>query len=342
MAEQKLEIKIAFITGLKEVVLSEIAKHKDFHVTREDIDSIYLEYKHNLILVKQLRSVARAYIVVQNVKYNPLYIANHKSILGNLIKIVLSDNEDNFQYFKISCAGSDSKEVRSIAKYIQMTYGLIEKQVADLKIHILNSNQIWEIGIQITPRPLSIRDYKIANMAGAIDPTIAYAVNSFCELEKVKKYLNIFSGSATLLIEAAQCYPNIEHLVGFDNDKKHLSLAIQNIKKAKLIKSIKIKERNIFDKPNLGTFDAITSDLPFGMSISKGENLERLYQSLIEYCENALTKEGKLAVYTSEHEILENIILKSRFSVINKLELRLMTNVNAYLRPKIFICKIKR
>ena len=39
-----------------------------------------------------------------------------------------------------------------------------------------------------------------------------------------------------LLIEAGQCYPNLKQLIGFDNDKKHISLAMQNIKNAGLVK----------------------------------------------------------------------------------------------------------
>ena len=74
--------------------------------------------------------------MVQSSKYNPFYISNHKLILGNLIGIVIDESKDAFKTFKITCAGSDSPEVRSIAEYIQSTYGLIEKEEADMKIHI--------------------------------------------------------------------------------------------------------------------------------------------------------------------------------------------------------------
>lgn len=341
MNEPKLKIKLSFITGLREVVLNEINKYQNFHIIGEEADSFYLDFVQDFTEIKCLRSVARAFVVVQDSKYNPFYISNHKSILGDLASLVLSGNENKFKSFKITCAGSDSSEVRGIAKYIQETYGLMEKENADMKIHIIKPGEIWEIGIQITPRPLSVRDYKVRNMSGAMDPTVAYAVNSFCELEKVKSYLNVFSGSATLLIEAAQCYPNLERLVGFDNDKKHLSLAIQNIKKAELIKTIQLKEGDIFDKPDLGKFDVITSDLPFGMSISKDEDLEKLYRCFVEYCGGVLYKDGKLVVYTSEHEILKDIFLESKFEIVKTLDLKFMTSVNAYLRPKIFVCRLK-
>jgi tRNA G10 N-methylase Trm11 len=337
MNESNLEIKLSFVTGLREIVLKEVGDN--LHIIREGIDSLYFNFVENFTEIKHLRSVSRAYVVEQNSKYNPLYIYNHKIILGNLIEKVI--NVDKFKTFKITCAGSDSSEVKSINEYIKETYKLVEKEEADMKIHIIKLDEIWEIGIQITPRPLSFRDYKIKNMSGAMDPTIAYAVNYLCELENVNTYLNIFSGSATLLIEAGQCYRNLKQLIGFDNDKKHISLAIQNIKKAGLIKKIQLKEKNIFDRPDLGKFDVIASDLPFGMAILKNEDLEKLYQCFVEYSQETLNHDGKLVVYTSEHEMLKKIILKSKLKIIKTLELQFTTSVNAYLRPKIFLCKFK-
>ena len=341
MNKSKLKIKLDFITGLREIVLNEINQYANFRVIEEG-DFIYLDFIQNFTQLACLRSVSRVYIIAQNPKYNPLYISNHKSILGNLIAITIEGERDKFRTFRITCAGSNSPTVRSIAKYIQKTYGLTEKEKADIKISIIKIDSTWEIGIQITPRPLSFRDYKIKNMSGAMNPTIAYAVNSLCELENANSYLNIFSGSATLLIEAGQCYPDLKQLVGFDNNKKNISLAIQNIKKAGLIKRIELKERDIFDKPELGKFDVITSDLPFGMMIAKGENIESLYKRFVEYCQEALNQGGRMVVYTSEHEILKKIILKSKFKIIKTLKLKFLTSVDSYLRPKIFVCELRQ
>ncbi len=339
MNTPKIKIKLSYVTGLKPVVLSEL-KELDLEIIGEDIDSIFIVFSEdNIKNVKELRSVARAYLVEQNDNYHPTYISNHKSILGNLIDIVVK--HDNFKTFKISCAGSDSPEVRSIARYIQDTYKMEESDEADLKIHIIKPEDIWEVGVQITPRPLSVREYKVINMSGAMDPTIAYAVNSFCKLDSASSYLNVFSGSATLLIEAAQCYPDLKKLIGFDNNKKHLSLSIKNIKKAGLIKRVQVKEADIFDRPDFGIFDAVVSDLPFGMSISKSEDLEKLYSTFIEYCEGTLNTGGRLVIYTSEHELIESILFQSRFKIIQSLQLKFMTNVDAYLRPKIIVCEFK-
>lgn len=341
MNEIKPEIKLMYITGLREVVLSEVGENKSFHVLDEGVDSIYLDYIPDLDLIKKLRSIDKACVVFRDTKYNPLYISNHKSILNSLVNIVLTNKNGKFKSFKIICAGDDSPEVRAVAEYIQNQYQITEKEEADLKIHIVKSDKVWEVGVQITPRPLSVREYKVRNMSGAMDSTIAYALNSFCQLDKAKSYLNVFSGSGTLLIEAGQCYPNLEKLVGFDNDKKNLSIAIGNIKAGGLIKKIQIKEGDIFDKPDFGRFDVVTANLPFGMAISKNDDLEELYKSFIDYCQTAINKNGRLAVYTSESKILEKVIKPSNFKVVNKLELKFMTSVGAYLRPKIFVCQLK-
>lgn len=345
MNDTSIKIKLSYITGLKEVVLSELKKHPDLHISsiaREDEDSIYLDFFDTILdEIKGLQSVARVYVVRQDHRYHPSYISNHKSVLGDLIDIVTEKDDDGFKNFKITCAGSDSPEVRSISRYIQETYGLNEDDKSDLKIHIISLEEEWEVGVQLTPRPLSVRDYKVLNMSGAMDPTVAYAVNSFCSLKNAESYLNVFSGSGTLLIEAAKSYPNLLKLVGFDNDKKHLSLSIQNIRKAGLIKRIEVKEGDIFDSPNYGKFDAIASDLPFGMSISKNEDLKALYGAFIEYCEAVLNPGGRLVAYTSEHELLEGAIEKSNFKIIKTLELKFITSVNAYLRTKIVVCEFK-
>jgi hypothetical protein len=154
MNEQKLEIKLAFITGLRDIVLEEISKQTNLHVFREEGDSLYLSHVEDLSVIKRLRSVARAYVIVRDSKYNPLYISNHKSILESLIKTVIDNKgQDAFKTFKVICAGSDSKEAREINRYIKEKYNLIEKEEADIKLHIIKLREIWEVGVQITARP---------------------------------------------------------------------------------------------------------------------------------------------------------------------------------------------
>jgi len=77
------------------------------------------------------------------------------------------------------------------------------------------------------------------------------------------------------------------------------------------------------------------------MLISKNEDLENLYKTFVEYCEVKLEPRGRLVVYTSEYELIESILSKSQFKIIQSLQLKLITNANAYLRPKIIVCELK-
>jgi tRNA G10 N-methylase Trm11 len=330
--------KLTFIQGLKDVVEGEIKKHKNLHIVEIKEDSMYLDFVSDFKILKELRSVLNAYVVKRSDTLHPLYISNHKSVLDDLIEKVVHGNEKMFRTFKLSCAGSDSKEVSDIKKFITTTYKVTVAEDADLEIYIGKIGDLWEIGVRLTARPLSLREYKVANIKGGLNPTIAYAMNTFCDLDKATSYLNIFSGSGTLLIEAGLSNSNIK-LLGFDSNGKTNALAVENIKKAGLIKSIQLKTANIFDKPALGTVDVITSDLPFGMQISKGEDLGKLYGSFLEYCGETLDTKGVLVMYTTEHELLSKLLESSKFMTDKVLDLKVSTSEGGYIYPKIFVCK---
>jgi len=219
MNKSKLEIKLAFIADLRKVVLGEIIQHSNLNIIRERRDPlygdfIYFDFVNDFIKFTNLRSAPRAYVVVRDPKYNPPYISNHKSILGEIVALILKNQSNRFETFKIICAGSDSPNIRSIAEYIGKTYGLTEKEEADLKIYIIKIEETWEIGTEIAPRPLSLRNYKIKHMSGAMNPNIAYAMNSLCQLSKAIGYLNIFAGSAALLIEASDLLAKFPEYAG--------------------------------------------------------------------------------------------------------------------------------
>ncbi|MEI7480287.1 MAG: methyltransferase domain-containing protein, partial [bacterium] len=144
-----------------------------------------------------------------------------------------------------------------------------------------------------------------------------------------------------LLIEAGLEYPSLEKLIGFDNDKKNISLAIQNIKKAGLIRKIQLSEKDVMTKPEIGKFDVITSDLPFGMIVSKNKDLEVLYKNFIECAKTNLNKDGILVTYTSEYEMFEKIIKGSEFTILSNFNLKFVTNANSNLKTRILVCKFK-
>ncbi len=334
-----IQFKITFIPGLQEIVSQEVSQQSDIQVIKTGKNAFYVDMQSNLETIILLKSILNVYIVKRGSNLNPSYISNHKSILGELIEKSLNGG-DVFKTYSLSCAGAHSKEVQEIEDFITNTYRLEKTDEADLEIYIGKNDDLWEVGVRLTKRPLSLRSYKVSHIKGGINPTIAYAMNMFCNLSETHSYLNVFSGSGTLLIEAGLLNTNAR-LVGFDNNKEHVTSAIRNTTSAGLIKHIQYTYADIGNNPELGAFDVITSDLPFGMQISKGENLEILYHCFIEYTENHLNPAGVLVVYTAEHELLKKMLLKSKFRISKEVQLEIPTSVNAYLHPKIFVCVFK-
>lgn len=317
-----------------------------------------------------------------------------------------SKEKSAFKTFKLRCAGSDSSEAQAIQRYISETFKLQlvntttsttmstanradtetsgSNTGVDLDMYIHKPDALWEIGVRLTPRPLSVRDYKIEHIKGGINPTVAYAMNTFAfshilsqqslqtststldrDAQTNLSYLNICSGSATLLIEArlqstATNTGMSGHFLGFDIDKKTNSQAIHNIQSAGLIRDIQIKTADLLDKPDFGNqtakevaqegeqegaklamFDIITSDLPFGMQVGKGDDLDKLYKTFVEYTTEKLKEDGVLVVYTTEVEIFGKALRGSAFTIDKTVSLKLTTSVGSIIQPKIFVCSKK-
>lgn len=410
--QQPILIKLTFVQGLQDIVVTEMTKYPELkdllRIVDRSVDFIYFDFIPAIIpedepnterktdeaessasivesfletlnMLMKLRSITNIYLVQKGEKLHPMYINNHKSILGTMIDLVLHTQQKAFKTFKIRCAGSDSPEAISIQNFISDTYKLKISEDADLDTYIHKPSELWEVGVRVTSRPLSVRDYKTEHIKGGINPTVAYAMNTFAladmnlsaidsthvsptattmipnSVPVAFSYLNVCSGSATLLIEAgieisiqdneignkaSERKPQCK-LIGFDIDKKTNSLAIQNIKKAGFIKSIQIKTSDLQDKPDFGMFDAIVSDLPFGMQISKGSDLSKLYKDFVAYATMQLDPQGVLVVYTTETETFEQALHNTNFYVEKSLSLQITTAVNSHIKPKIFICRFE-
>ena len=125
MNKLNLKIKLAFITGLQQIVVDEVSRYPDMRILSKEIDCLYLDLSQKYLNTLGLKSISRAFVVVQDSRYNPTYISKHKSIIGELVNMVISIDKKNFKSFKITCAGSDSPEVRSIVRYIQKKYNVV-------------------------------------------------------------------------------------------------------------------------------------------------------------------------------------------------------------------------
>lgn len=332
-------IKLTFIEGLSEIVIRELASFSSFQIVTIEKDCIYLDFHETLRELFAMKSILNIFLVIQDTHIHPTFLANHKSVLGNLVEQSLIYHPATS--FKIFCAGSKSNEISELRNYIETHFKLTnteETESADKKIIIAKIKNIWELAVSVTHRPLSIRHYRNHHIAGSMNPTIAYAVNQLAHLSEKTSYLNIFSGGGTLPIEAVLICPQLS-VTGFDNDKKRITASIHNIRQAGLLKQITIKYADIFNNPNYGIFDIITSDLPFGMLIGKNTNLRKLYETTARYVYNHLENNGTAILYSSESDLLKTSIQENYLTIVQEVPLKIVSSEGAYLYPVIYVCK---
>jgi 23S rRNA G2445 N2-methylase RlmL len=329
-------IKLSHHIGIDDVVQDEVGEKLRSNIVHKGKGALYMTYEDALSNYKKLQSVQRVSIVVQDEKYHPLYLSKHKSIIGDIVREVLEQDE-TFRTFDIHCAGADSREVSSIRHYVEDTFGIRKEggkensKLPDLKISIIKIFNTWEVSVQITPKPLSVRTYKKVDMNGAMDPTLAYVLNHVCGVEKAKTYLNIGSGSGTLVIEAKRTNRKLEKVVGFDNNKSAITGSIQNIRAAGYIRDIEIQKHDIYDQPLVGVFDIVTANLPFGMAIGKGDDLEKLYQSVVRCAIKNVVDGGLIGLYTSQKKIIEKVIADEGVEIKKKKMVQVMTSRERFL-----------
>jgi tRNA (guanine6-N2)-methyltransferase len=164
----------------------------------------------------------------------------------------------------------------------------------------------WDVLARLTPRPLSARAWRVCNMAGGMNATIAYAMFKLAGVREADRIFNPMSGSGTLLIERDLLGPSAA-LVGVDNDPKAVRCAQQNIEAAK--RKIEVAE---VDALNTGlpprSFELIVADLPWGDAITVPGGNEALYTAFLREMHRLSSRQGRLVVLTHELKLFERLL----------------------------------
>jgi tRNA G10 N-methylase Trm11 len=300
--------KLEFLKGLEDFVESELKeKTKEFSIYHKSEGIIYLNTSDDKAL-KELKSVNNAYECVIDRNLNPKQLAGNLNKIESVLEKFKGDSD--FTSFNIDISGHQTNESLRIREYISSFLNISESNTPDLQINYGKKPFIgWDISFRLSPRPLSKRTWKIGNIEGGLNPTIAYCMNTLTKPNERQRYLNIFAGSGTLLIERLAW--GYRELIGFDNNGANISSAYQNIRAANC-KDIKIENHDIYGSPDFGLFDVIIGDIPFGAQIGSESNLKSLYSHILNYCSNSIARGGVVVLFTSQRELLESMVEKSK------------------------------
>ena len=249
----------------------------------EDEDRVRFEYGGDVKRLFELRMVVAIY------ECRHFSIPRPKAFLGsqNLIELLRQIKrtrklhpKERFQSFKIAAAGHHSAIFRRLKNEIaKNTKMQLDEKEPDLLIRIrLVNGDGWEVLTRLTPRPLSARAWRTANMPGALNATVAAAMVNLTYPQPDDYLLNLTCGSGTFLAErgmAGQC----EMMVGTDLMVEHLQLAKKNLGTGSL-PAFLITNNNRHLPFSDNSFNKIVADLPWGQLMQSDKRIADLYAGI--------------------------------------------------------------
>jgi 23S rRNA G2445 N2-methylase RlmL len=191
----------------------------------------------------------------------------------------------------------------------------------------------WEVLVRLSPRPLSTRSWRVCNMHGALNASVAQAMVWQTHPQPHDCFLNLCCGSGTLLIERA-AYGPVGRLIGCDVAPSALACAQANIQASGHSGQI---ELHAWDAQSLplpaGSVDALCADLPFGFAVGSHVENVALYPGLLQEAGRVAKPGARFVLLTHDIRLMEEVIGHSaRWRVQERLRIQLRT-----LQPVVFI-----
>jgi tRNA (guanine6-N2)-methyltransferase len=307
-------LEVEFLPGLESFIQAELKSYSVQNVQKRNKETLRFVYNDD---VKKLFTLRRAVALYEVLEFP---IPRPKALLGDEHLRRLIQEIENiralhpkniFTSFRFSAAGSDSSVFQKLAEIVSQRLQLpYDAKEGNLLLVIRPSEKGWEVAIRLTPRPLSARNWRVCNLEGGLNATLAVVMNDLAEVKATDRYLNAMCGSGTLLVELRKA----AKLVGVDISKKALACAEQNIKASGV--RAEVLEADATQLPFAeNSFDVITADVPWGDVVGTHEGNAKLYPAFLQEMARITTPSARLVVLTHELNLLEKVLTTSSWQI---------------------------
>ena len=308
-------IEFLFLPGLERVVAGELHDRLSglgpVNPVPGRSDSLVAGYPGDWRRLLELRTVVAPFLVLTFPVPRPRsltsseYFPDIVAAADRLERV----NREPLETFRIDAAGSDSSGYRQLAAQIEKSTGLAEvAEGGHLLLRFRRSawGYGWDVLIRLTLRPLSSRPWRVRNLPGAANATIAAAMGMMVSPKPSDRVVNLMCGSGTLLIERMLIRP-ARVAIGVDSDREALDMCAENLDAAGLHGRARLLSCDIGDEAwaRCGPFDVIIADPPWGTLVGEHESNPALHKLLLERAHASAAPGALLAVLTHEIRIME-------------------------------------
>ena len=216
--------------------------------------------------------------------------------------------------FRLAAAGVGTPVFRRLAEELERATAVEEdKESGELLMRVRRSaSGGWEVLLRLTARPLSTRPWRVCNLPGGANATVAAAI---AVLAGGRSFLNLMCGTGTLLVERALAAAG-GPFVGVDVSPEAIACARRNVEAAGV--SVQALIVDDVTRPgfavtlpgNVGgaTFDVVAADAPWGDAVGSHTANEELYRGLLAAAAAHLAPQGRFMLLTHEVRLAERLV----------------------------------
>jgi ubiquinone/menaquinone biosynthesis C-methylase UbiE len=269
-------------------------------------------YTGDLAALLALRSVVAVYLIEH------FDIPRPKALLGNqqmgqLLGTIATARElaapGAYRTLRLSAAGDDSAVLTRLKGELADRLGLEVADEGDLLLRLRRAARGagWELLIRLSPRPLATRAWRVCNLPGALNATLAHAMMALTQPREGDSVLNLACGSGTLLVELlALCQPR--RVIGCDTDATALACARENVRAAGYAGAARLEEWDAGATPlSDASMSVICADLPFGQLVGSHVENEALYPRVFAEAARVAAPGARMVLLTHEIRLLERV-----------------------------------
>lgn len=292
-------------------------------------DSLVADYRGDWARLLDLRTIVAPFLVLSFPVPRPRSLTSGEYFpdIMDAVRLVQRINPEKPRTFRIDAAGSESAGFQRLASQLEEATGLPQvPEDGQLLLRFRRSSGPrsagpgsagpgsadgtgWDVLVRLSSRPLSSRAWRVANLPGAANATIAAAMSQLTSPRPGDRVANLMCGSGTLLIERLRAAP-ARFAVAVDADPGAMDCCAENLDAAGLRGRVTLLRADIADQDwaDSGPFDVLLADPPWGTLMGEHQANEALHELLLERAHAVAAPGARLAVLTHEVRIMERCL----------------------------------
>ena len=281
-----------------------------------------------------LRSVIAVYRVHRFGVPRPRALLGHEHFtrLRGILRSTAAAFDAPPDSFGIGAAGSQTAVMRRLRNELCLALDLPHTDDGKGQLYLrLARGQAggWDALVRTTPAPLSKRGWRVVDVPGALNATVAYAMTTLAKPPRHATVVNLCSGSSTILVEHALSHPR-HRLFAVDHNADMLAAGRKNAQAANAAFSHLWADARATPLPD-ACADLLLADLPFGHLVGSHEDNQRLYPALLREAARLAKPDAQFILITHEIRLLRRSLRPTQWRITDEIPITL-----SGLHPRIF------